>query len=100
MQAAKESYPFNHNSDGVIPLNVMLAPQRQRTNMSFAEKTTFSSNPDRSVLTIFGHHEGSQVYEGLFPKYTLPNGKEAFFYYYAGALLGSVHRDQCSFFFV
>lgn len=72
---------------GAIPLKVVLGPQRGRTHISFEEKLPMSSGSQKPTLTIFAHHEGSQVYSSLFPKYVLPNGKEAYYYYCAGMLL-------------
>jgi hypothetical protein len=54
--------------------------------MSFAGKLSLLSDSQKPSLAIFGHEPGSCVYEGLFPKFQLPNGKEAFFYYASGSL--------------
>jgi hypothetical protein len=71
---------------GSIPLKVAMSPQNVRTVISFAGKLTPLSNSQKPSLSIFGHEPGSRVYEGLFPKFQLPNGKEAFFYFAAGSL--------------
>jgi hypothetical protein len=71
---------------GSVPLTVAMSPQNARTVMSFAGKLSYLSDPQKPSLSIFSHEPGSRVYEGLFPKFQLPNGKEAFFYYAAGSL--------------
>ena len=38
----------------------------------------------------------SQVCEGLFPAYHLPNGKQAFMYYNGGQLMDEVRDEICT----
>lgn len=64
-------------------LKVNLAPQRARTHISFGERQAEldPAKNRRPKLVLFEHHQGSRVYDGLFPDYQLPNGKKAFFYF-------------------
>ena len=71
---------------GTLPLTVALSPQRSRTAITFAGKLAPPADAQRPALAVFGHEPGSRVYEGLFPKFQLPNGKQAFFYYTGGGL--------------
>jgi hypothetical protein len=71
---------------GVIPLNVVMSPQRGRTTMSFADRVAPSNDDQRPKLTMFAHLEGSRVHKGLYEPFQLPNGRHAFFYYAKGSI--------------
>lgn len=65
--------------EGATVMKVVLEPWNPRNTVSF--KRNFlepSKTPVR--LVAFEHVKGSKVYDGLFPTFLLPNGKEAHFY--------------------
>ena len=69
-------------------LRVVMAPQRARTTICFAERGV--AQVDHGTvprLTVFEHVPGARVFSDLFPDYRLPNGMKAFCYYDAGACL-------------
>lgn len=74
-------------------LQMALAPARARTVISFDDKVRFDPNGLKPTLTVFEHIEGSRVTEGLFPEYTLPNGRKAYMYYKGGNLMDEAHVD-------
>eukprot|EP00191_Tetraselmis_sp_GSL018_P024515 CAMPEP_0177627972 /NCGR_PEP_ID=MMETSP0419_2-20121207/31498_1 /TAXON_ID=582737 /ORGANISM="Tetraselmis sp., Strain GSL018" /LENGTH=1910 /DNA_ID=CAMNT_0019129181 /DNA_START=17 /DNA_END=5750 /DNA_ORIENTATION=+ len=70
-----------------VPLTVVLAPNRERTVISFENRVSFENDAARARLAVFEAIDGSKVYNGLFPAYQLPNGKRAHFYFQGGALV-------------
>eukprot|EP00873_Tetraselmis_striata_P034657 jgi/Tetstr1/454921/TSEL_041784.t1 len=68
-----------------VSLNVVLAPSRDRTVISFEEKLVDSKDPLKPRLSVF-----EAVYQDLFPAYQLPNGKRAHFYFQGGSLVDEV----------
>ena len=69
-------------------LRVVMAPQRARTTICFAERGV--AQVDHGTvprLTVFEHVPGARVFSDLFPDYRLPNGMKAFCYYDAGQCL-------------
>eukprot|EP00891_Asterochloris_glomerata_P005689 jgi/Astpho2/5689/fgenesh1_pg.00079_%23_100_t len=72
-------------------LRVVMAPQRARTTICFAERGVAQMDHGTVPrLTVFEHVPGARVFSDLFPDYRLPNGMKAFCYYDAGVLVDEV----------
>ena len=69
------------NDFSKVPLNVVMAPNRDRTIISFHNRDGIYDDPTTAKLAVFEAIDGSKVYQGLFPAYQLPNGKRAHFYF-------------------
>ena len=84
--------------DPRIKLKVNLQPRRARKCISFA--SNFDDGPglhrflrgsnNAAHLAIWEHVEGNKVYDNLFRKYNLPNGRAAYFYYRPGPLTDKI----------
>jgi hypothetical protein len=80
----KEHSVLEKDTGGLIPLNVIMSPQRGRTLISFANRASLSNDRQRPRLAMFAHEEGSRVHCGLYQPFQLPSGRQAFFYYAKG----------------
>ena len=74
------------------PLKVVLDPAGSRNCVNFV--SGFDKAPDpakrNAKLVMFEHVSGAKVYEELFPVYSLPNGKKAFYYHTGNNLVPEV----------
>ncbi|KAK3240538.1 hypothetical protein CYMTET_49627 [Cymbomonas tetramitiformis] len=72
-----------------MTLAVKVAPKRSRTTITFDKEAMLRQGSDtrKTKLAMFEHISGSKVYKGLFPEYTLPNGKMTHYYYQQGGIV-------------
>ena len=74
------------------PLKVVLDPAGSRNCVNFV--SGFDKAPDpakrNAKLVMFEHVSGAKVYEELFPVYSLPNCKKAFYYHTGNNLVPEV----------
>ena len=73
-----------------VSLDILLAPQRARTKISFHEDTLSDNTASGAKLSIWEHTVGSRVSDDLYPSYQLPNGLRAHYYYVRGKLIDEV----------
>ena len=75
-----------------VQLNVQMHPKGERTLIQFDAGLKDSRAPvgARPRLTVFKHEPGALVYREIMEPYTMPCGKEAFFYYDSGQTLDEV----------
>lgn len=60
-----------------VDLNLRLQNEHPRNMVTFKESVQLAGIPR---VAVFEHFDGSRVYDGLFPVYTLPNGRKAHVY--------------------
>lgn len=75
------------NNFSKVPLNVVLAPNRDRTVISFHNRDGIYDDPTTAKLAVFEAIDGAKVYNDLFPAYQLPNGRRAHFYFQVGGTI-------------